>query len=61
VSVICPKGPGDPGRETIDGVHINMYRPAPQASGLLGYLLEFVYCWLRTALSRKVGAAGRPR
>ena len=54
VSVICPKGPGDPGRETIDGVRIYKYRPAPEASGLLGYLLEFVYCWIRTALLSRV-------
>lgn len=50
VSVICPKGPGDPGREVIDGVRILKYRPAPQASGALGYLVEFVYSWVRTAL-----------
>ncbi len=50
VSVICPKGPGDPRRQRIDGVEIYKYRPAPQASGLAGYALEFVYCWLRTAL-----------
>jgi glycosyltransferase involved in cell wall biosynthesis len=49
VTVICPKGPGDPAREVIDGVRIFKYRPAPQASGVLGYLVEFVYCWLRTA------------
>ena len=49
VSVICPKGPGDPAREVIDGISIRKYRPAPQASGVLGYLFEFVYCWLRTA------------
>ncbi len=55
VSVICPKGPGDPARETIDGVRIYKYRPAPEAAGLLGYLLEFVYSWVRTALlSRRV-------
>ncbi|MEU0315210.1 glycosyltransferase family 4 protein [Nocardioides sp. NPDC006273] len=50
VSVICPKGPGDPGRQQLGGVRIYKYRPAPQASGVLGYLLEFVYCWIRTAL-----------
>jgi glycosyltransferase involved in cell wall biosynthesis len=50
VSVICPKGPGDPARQQIDGVRIYKYAPPPAASGLLGYLLEFVYCWLRTAL-----------
>ena len=49
VSVICPQGPGDPRREVIDGVHIYKYRPPPQARGLLGYALEFGYCWLRTA------------
>ena len=49
VSVICPKGPGDPARETIDGVHIYKYRPAPEARGLLGFASEFAYCWLRTA------------
>jgi glycosyltransferase involved in cell wall biosynthesis len=55
VSVICPKGPGDPAREVIDGVNIYKYRPAPQAEGLHGYVLEFVYSWLRTAvLSMKV-------
>ncbi len=55
VSVICPKGPGDPAREVIDGVHLYKYRPPPEANGLAGYVLEFAYCWLRTAwLSRSV-------
>ena len=49
VSVICPKGPGDPAREVIEGVHLYKYRPPPAARGLLGYALEFTYCWLRTA------------
>lgn len=49
VSVICPKGPGDPARATIDGVHIYKYKPAPEASGALGFALEFAYSWLRTA------------
>lgn len=55
VSVICPKGPGDPGREIIEGIHLHKYRPAPQASGVLSYLVEFVYSWVRTSiLSRRV-------
>lgn len=49
VSVICPKGPGDPGYQVLDGVHIYKYRPAPATSGVLSYLVEFVYSWLRTA------------
>lgn len=50
VSLICPKGPGDPVREVIDGARIFKYRPAPEARGLLGYVYEFGYSWLRTAL-----------
>lgn len=49
VSVICPKGPGDAARELIDGVRIYKYAPPPAASGALGYLWEFLYCWMRTA------------
>lgn len=49
VSLICPKGPGDPARETIDGARIYKYAPAPMATGALGYAVEFVYSWLRTA------------
>jgi glycosyltransferase involved in cell wall biosynthesis len=50
VTVICPKGPHDPARQVIDGIAIYKYLPPPEAKGALGYLLEFVYCWLRTAL-----------
>ncbi|WP_223198905.1 glycosyltransferase family 4 protein [Solihabitans fulvus] len=49
VSVICPKGPGDVPYQLLDGIHLYKYRPAPQANGVLGYLLEFSYSWLRTA------------
>ncbi|WP_345801192.1 glycosyltransferase family 4 protein [Microbacterium sp. AZCO] len=50
VSVICPKGPGDPGRQRIDGVDIYKFRPAPPARGLIGYAWEFAYSWMRSAL-----------
>jgi len=50
VSVICPKGPGDPRRQVIEGVRIYKYAPPAAAEGLFGYLWEFVYCWVRTAL-----------
>lgn len=49
VSVVCPRGPGDPAHQHIDGVAIHKYRPAPPAGGLLGYLWEFAYSWIRTA------------
>ena len=56
VSVICPTGRQESStREVVDGVHIYRYRPAPQANGTAGYVLEFAYSWLRTAwLSLKV-------
>jgi len=49
VSVICPKGPGDPARQTIDGIDIYKYRPAAEAEGFLGFAWEFAYSWVRTA------------
>lgn len=49
VSVICPKGEGDPARSEIDGVRLYKYRPAPAAQGLAGYAWEFVYSWAVTA------------
>ncbi|TDD70939.1 glycosyltransferase WbuB [Jiangella aurantiaca] len=60
VSVICPKGPGDPGHEVVDGVVLYKYRPAPEAKGVLGFAWEFAYSWLRAAwLSLRVRRAGR--
>jgi glycosyltransferase involved in cell wall biosynthesis len=50
VSVICPAGPGDAAYEELDGVRIHRYRPPRQARGLAGFVWEFAYCWLRTAL-----------
>jgi glycosyltransferase involved in cell wall biosynthesis len=50
VSVICPKGPGDPSHEVIDDVVIYKYRPSPEARGVLGFAWEFAYSWVRTAL-----------
>lgn len=50
VSVICPKGPGDPAYHEVDGVAIYKYRPAPEAKGGAGFAYEFAYSWVRTAL-----------
>ncbi|HEX5117385.1 MAG TPA: glycosyltransferase family 4 protein [Pseudonocardiaceae bacterium] len=60
VSVICPKGPGDPGYQLLDGVHIYKYAPPRQADGFVGYAWEFAYCWVRTAL-RSVSVFRRRR
>jgi glycosyltransferase involved in cell wall biosynthesis len=48
VSVVCPKGPGDPSFQIIDGIRIRKYRPPPPTSGALSYAWEFAYCWTRT-------------
>lgn len=50
VSVVCPKGPGDPSREMLDGIRLFRYRPAWGRRHALGYLWEFLYAWIRTAL-----------
>ncbi len=60
VSVICPRGPGDPARQHLDGVDIYKYAPPPTAKGLVGFAWEFAYCWVRTAvLTLKVRRRGR--
>ena len=50
VSVICPREVGQPAHRTLDGVRIHTYRPPRARSGVVGYLVEFLYCWLRTAV-----------
>lgn len=51
VSVVCPKGEGSMAKpfEMLDGVRIHRYDAPPPASGLSGYVREFIVCWLRTA------------
>ena len=48
VSVVCPRGPGDPSYELLDGVHLYKYRPPRQAEGIAGYMWEFLYCVVAT-------------
>lgn len=58
VSVISPTGKHGQYQErqlVHDGIHIYRYNAPPEAHGVPGYVLEFVYCWLMTAwLSLKV-------
>lgn len=60
VAAICPAGPGDPPRRVHEGVDIYTYRPAPQAAGVVGYAVEFVYSWLRTSWLSAVAWRSRP-
>lgn len=51
VSVICPKSREYPKSfERIEGVAIYRYKIPLDAHGLLGYIFEFVYAWIVTAL-----------
>lgn len=60
VSVICPRGPGDPAFRRLDGVDIYTYDPAPEATGLAGFVWEFAYSWFCAGtLSVRVRRRGR--
>lgn len=41
VSIICPAGPSQPFRETLNGVHLYRYTQSPEANSFLGYLWEY--------------------
>ena len=61
VSVICPKLKGwNRSREVIEDIEIFRYPLPVDAKGMLGYLAEFVWCFLCTAaLSLRVALRGR--
>jgi glycosyltransferase involved in cell wall biosynthesis len=58
VSVVCPKAPGDPSFQELEGIRIRKYDPPPPTSGALSYAWEFAYCWVR-ALGLVLRAASR--
>ena len=49
VSVICPKGPGDPRQQVIDDVELFKYRPYPPTQAKIGFVAEYVYSLVMTA------------
>ena len=49
VSVVCPKGPGDPSLQVLEGVTLYKYRSYTGGGGVLGYLLEYLYSFFATA------------
>jgi len=49
VTVVCPKGKGDPEREVLEGVTVLKYRPYAPGGGALGFVLEYAYSFLATA------------
>jgi glycosyltransferase involved in cell wall biosynthesis len=60
VAVVCPKGPGDPSYEVIDGVELYKYRPYSPGGGAASFFLEYAYSFAATALlALKAARRGR--
>ena len=61
VSVICPKAKGfNRSFEVLEDVHIHRYGLPVDAQGTLGFVAEFLWCFVRTAMkSVRVAVAGR--
>jgi glycosyltransferase involved in cell wall biosynthesis len=49
VSVVCPRGPGDPAEEVIDGVTLFKYRPPRTGRGAAAFVSEYLYSFVATA------------
>jgi glycosyltransferase involved in cell wall biosynthesis len=49
VTVVCPKGKGDPGYQVIDGVQIYKYKPYAPGGSKLSFVAEYAYSFLATA------------
>lgn len=60
VSVVCPKGKGDPSYEVISTVRLYKYRPYAPGGSKAGFIAEYVYSFLATAwLTLKARRGGR--
>jgi glycosyltransferase involved in cell wall biosynthesis len=60
VAVVCPKGPGDPSYQVIDGVQIYKYRPYSPGGGAVTYVAEYAYSFAATLrLALKAARGGR--
>jgi glycosyltransferase involved in cell wall biosynthesis len=59
VSVICPKGPGDPDEEVLEGVSLDKYEPFRTNGRMLDFVAEYAYSLAMTfRLSRRVWRRG---
>ncbi len=50
VDVICPNDRDEASFEVREGVRIHRYLPPPATSTTFDFLVEFAYCWIRTAV-----------
>ncbi|HEY2237991.1 MAG TPA: glycosyltransferase, partial [Streptosporangiaceae bacterium] len=49
VTVVCPKGKGDPGHQVLDGIEIYKYRPYAPGGSKVSFVTEYAYSFLATA------------
>ena len=49
VSVVCPRGPGDPPEQVIDGVTLYKYRPPRTGTDKTAFVVEYLYSFVATA------------
>jgi glycosyltransferase involved in cell wall biosynthesis len=49
VTVVCPKGKGDPAHEVLEGVTLLKYNPYAPGGSALGFVMEYAYSFLATA------------
>jgi glycosyltransferase involved in cell wall biosynthesis len=60
VTVVCPKGDGDPAYQVVDGVQLYKYKPYAPGGSKLGFINEYAYSFLATAwLTLKARRSGR--
>jgi len=50
VTVVCPRGKGDPAYQVLDGVTMHKYRPYAPGGSPLSFILEYAYSFLATLL-----------
>lgn len=50
VTVVCPREPGQPRRETIRGVRVVRYRLPTEGSGFLGFVAEYAIAMVATLI-----------
>jgi glycosyltransferase involved in cell wall biosynthesis len=48
VTVVCPKGPGDPSYEVIDGVSVHKYKAYAPGGSKVSFVWEYAYSFLMT-------------
>lgn len=49
VAVICPRGPGDPDEQVLDGITLYKYTPREGGAGVRTYLAEYFHSFVATA------------